>query len=291
LQQGDYEEPFGWWGWHWQPPQPLSVVQLLEARSFDAATLGLIWALMARRASVIVGAEPPMAGKTTTLTALLDFLPPGTTRLYMHGHYETFEFVNEAATEPRTCYLLANEMSDHLAIYFWGARIGRLFSLLPQGYAFGSTMHAETVEEVLDILSAPPLNVPPRLLPGLNLVINLVLLTQGGRYRRRCAAVHLVLPGEGPQGVNTYCLARWDAEADHLVHAWTEPATLDALARWTGMPPALLTAELAERTAYLRGLQEGEQTDIPTVRRRLAAFAQASSTATPEAEHKSDIVS
>ena len=37
-------------------------------------------------------------------------------------------------------------MSDHLAIYFWGARVGKLFSLLPQGYAFGSTMHAETVE-------------------------------------------------------------------------------------------------------------------------------------------------
>src|SRR5215203_1943318 len=72
----DYEEPFGWWGWHWQPPVPLSVIQLIEARSFDVKLMALLWSLLARRASIIVGAEPPMAGKTTTLTALIDFLPP-----------------------------------------------------------------------------------------------------------------------------------------------------------------------------------------------------------------------
>jgi|SRR5579859_6555308 len=269
----DYDEPFGWWGWHWQPPQPLSVVQLLDAHSFDVETLALIWALLARRASVIVGAEPPLAGKTTTLTALLDFLPPGTRRFYLHGHYETFDFAADPETQPQECYLLANEMSDHLAIYFWGARVGRLFSLLPAGYAFGSTMHAETVDEVLDILSAPPLSVPPRLLPGLNLVINLVLRPQGGRHLRRCSAVHLVLPGTGPHTVATHCLARWDEAADVLIHSYEEPAAAAALARWAGVAVAAFTAEHARRTAYLRQLQASAQREIPAVRRRLAAFA------------------
>jgi hypothetical protein len=273
LAQDDYDEPFGWWGWHWQPPQPLSVVQLLDAGSFDPETLGLIWALLARRASVIVGAEPPLAGKTTTLTALLDFLPPGTKRLYMHGHYETFDFVNEADTRPRQSYLLANEMSDHLAIYFWGARVGRLFSLLPDGFAFGSTMHAETVDEVLDILSAPPLSVPARLLPGLNLVVNLVLLSQGGRYMRRCSSVHLVLPGDGPRGVETVPLARWDRSADTLVHAYEEAPAKAALARWTGTDAAAFTSEHTRRAEHLRTLQKGAQHDIPGVRRSLATFA------------------
>jgi len=279
LSSADYEEPFGWWGWHWQPPQPLSVVELLDAHSFDAATLGLVWALLARRASLIVGAEPPLAGKTTTLTALLDFLPPGTQPYYLHGHYETFEFAAEPGTDPRTTYLLANEMSDHLAIYFWGARVGRLFSLLPDGYAFGSTMHAETVEEVLDILSAPPLRVPPRLLSGLNLVINLVLRPQGGGYRRRCAAVHLVLPGDGPQGVTTHPLAEWDASADMWRHPFAEPATLAALAGWAGLAPAVLRQELDARAGYLQALQAGPQHDIPAVQQRLAAFAARSDSA------------
>ena len=43
----DYDEPFGWWGWHWQPPVPLSVVQLIEARSFDAPLMALLWSLCA----------------------------------------------------------------------------------------------------------------------------------------------------------------------------------------------------------------------------------------------------
>ncbi|HUS15497.1 MAG TPA: hypothetical protein VM536_10840 [Chloroflexia bacterium] len=269
----DYDEPFGWWGWHWQPPQPLSVVELLDAHSFDAETLALIWALLARRASVIVGAEPPLAGKTTTLTALLDFLPTGTQTLYMRGHYENFSFAEDPAADPHTSYLLANEMSDHLAIYFWGARVGRLFSLLPLGYAFGSTMHAETVGEVLDILSAPPLNVPPRLLPGLNLVINLVLLSRGGRSLRRCAAVHLVLPGDGPQGVTTHTLARWDPEADTLAHLYAEPEAAAALTAWTQTDPASFAAEHQRRSDFLRVLQASGERSIPVVRRKLAAFA------------------
>jgi hypothetical protein len=272
MSTAEYEEPFGWWGWHWQPPQPLSVVQLLDAESFDAETLGLIWALLARRASVLVGAEPPLAGKTTTLTALLDFLPPDTDRLYLHGHYETFDFAREPDVDPQRVYLLANEMSDHLAIYFWGARVGRLFTLLPEGYAFGSTMHAETVEETLDILSAPPLNVPPRLLPHLNLVINLVLEPHGGPRARHCAAVHLLLPGGGPYGVSTHALARWDAGAGRLQHLFTEPPGLTALATWTGQDGARILDEVTRRASFLRSLQAADERDIPIVRRSLATF-------------------
>ena len=268
----DYDEPFGWWGWHWQPPQPLSVVELLDADSFDAETLALVWALLARRASVIVGAEPPLAGKTTTLTALLDFLPPTVRPTYLHGHYETFEFAADPATDPQQVYMLANEMSDHLAIYFWGARVGRLFSLLPQGYAFGSTIHAETVEEVLDILAAPPLNVPDRLMPGLNLVINLVLRRQGGRTIRRCSSVHLLLPGDAQHGVRPVPLTQWQSESDTQAHLYADPPAQAALAEWTGNDPAAFAAEHAARTAYLRALQAADERDIPVVRRRLAAF-------------------
>ncbi len=275
MTASDYEEPFGWWGWHWQPPQPLSVVQLLDARSFDTETLALVWALLARRASVIVGAEPPLAGKTTTLTALLDFLPADTQPTYLHGHYETFEFAADPATEPRRVYMLANEMSDHLAIYFWGARVGRLFSLLPAGYAFGSTIHAETVEDVLDILAAPPLNVPDRLMPGLNLVINLVLRPRGGRTIRRCSAVHLLLPGDEQHGVRAIPLTAWQPESDTQAHHYTQPAAQAALAQWTGLEPAAFAAEHAARTAYLRALQAADEREIAEVRQLLAAFTPA----------------
>src|SRR3989442_1093495 len=104
------DEPFGWWGWHWQPAVPLSIMQIMNARSVDTATVALLWAMLARRASVLVAAEPPMAGKTTTLTALLDLLPPDTKRVYLRGHYETFDFAREDGADPKHTYILSNEM-------------------------------------------------------------------------------------------------------------------------------------------------------------------------------------
>jgi hypothetical protein len=268
----DYDEPFGWWGWHWQPPVPLSVIQLIEARSFDVKLMALLWSLLARRASIIVGAEPPMAGKTTTLTALIDFLPPTTRKIYLRGHYENFEFANDTGLEPPRTYLLANEMSDHLAIYFWGARVGKLFSLLPQGYAFGSTMHAETVDDVLAVLQAPPLNVPDGLLGGLNLVVNLQLVEGFGRTSRRCTAVHLVQPGSGARGVDVTCLARWDRATDSVEHFHADQAAAAALSRWSGLSVEAFAADHARREAYLSRLITQGVRAIPAVRRALATF-------------------
>ena len=213
-----------------------------------------------------------MAGKTTTLTALTDLLPPHTRKLYLHGLYETFEFAADPAVQPAESYLLANEMSDHLAIYFWGARVGKLFTLLPQGYAFGSTMHAETVDDVLAVLQAPPLDVPDHLLGALTLVVNLQIIENSARGGRRCTAVHLVQPGSGPRGVDVTCLARWNRAGDRIEHLHQEPPAAAALARWTGADPALFEAEVARREAFLAGLiQQGTRT-VPAVRRALTAF-------------------
>jgi hypothetical protein len=272
MARDDYDEPFGWWGWHWQPPVPLSVIQLIEARSFDTGLMALLWALLARRASIIVGAEPPMAGKTTTLTALLDFLPPNTRKIYKRGLYENFEFTNDPTVEPQYAYLLANEMSDHLAIYFWGQRVAKLFSLLPQGYAFGSTMHAETVEDVLAVLQAPPLSVPDELLGRLNVVVNLQLVEGMGRTTRRCTAIHLIAPGTGPRSVDVTCLARWDRATDTVEHFHTDPAVAAALSRWSGLSPSALAADLAKREEHQTCLINENTRTIPAVRGALTRF-------------------
>ena len=43
----DNDEPFGWWGWHWQPAVPMSVMQIVEAGSADTALMSLLWAMLA----------------------------------------------------------------------------------------------------------------------------------------------------------------------------------------------------------------------------------------------------
>jgi hypothetical protein len=104
--------PEGWWGYHWAPPRPMSVVEIVGTGSIDARLMATLWAVMARRRGVMLSSEAPMAGKTTSLSALVDLLPDGTTGIFLRGWWEDFGWLDEIG--PEHGYLLINELSDHL---------------------------------------------------------------------------------------------------------------------------------------------------------------------------------
>src|SRR5215467_10066354 len=107
--------------WHYESGTQLSVAQLIALGSLDARTAALLWLLFEHHQSLIVSGptDPtPGVGKTTTLNALLGFLPNGSTLVYTTGMYEDFEFTGQVQAET-TC-VLANEVSNHLPIYMWG---------------------------------------------------------------------------------------------------------------------------------------------------------------------------
>jgi hypothetical protein len=251
------DEPFGWWGWHWQPAVPLSIMQIIHAGSTDTDMAAVLWAMLSRRASVLVAAEPPMAGKTTTLTALLDLMPAGSKRVYLRGHYETFDFAREEDADPKNTYVLANEMSDHLAVYLWGSRIYKTFELMDGGYAIGSTMHAETVDDVIAILNSEPLCVPPERIAKLTLVINLYVSGTYGSSVRRFNTVNMLVPGKGDAsdgllpGVQPMLLSSWDRRHDHFEHRFTRPDVQARLAEWAGIPIGEWQADVTRRKAHL----------------------------------------
>src|SRR5262249_1817241 len=152
------EHPPEWWGWPWRLPRPLTVTELIAAGSLDASLAALLWLALEHRVSLLVAAAPNGAGKTVTLSALLEFLPPDVRRVHLLGMAEDFPFVPMA--EPTRTYLLVNEISDHLPTYLWGRRARRAFELLDDGFAIGGTLHAEGIQDTVDFLRAPPLAVP-----------------------------------------------------------------------------------------------------------------------------------
>jgi hypothetical protein len=272
----EHEEPFGWWGWHWQPPVPLSIMQIIDAGSADTDLMSVVWAMLARRASVLVAAEPPMAGKTTTLTALLDLMPPDTRRIYLRGHYETFDFVDEPGADPSHTYVLANEMSDHLAVYLWGSRIYKMFELIEKGYAIGSTMHAETVDDVIAVLNSSPLKVPPRWIARLTLVINLYVSSAYNAAVRRFNTVHMLEPGTGDAsdgilpGVRPVLLCRWDEESDTFEHRFKQADVQANLAAWAGCASEEWAADVDRRKAHLDSMVAEGVRGIAATRSALA---------------------
>ena len=155
-----YEEPFAWWGPGWQVPTPRGIAELLRDETIDTWTAANLWAALARRRSLVVVAGESEVGKTTLLSALLDFLPPNTRRVYVRGCFESFAFLSDPAIDSSQTALLINEISPHLPVYLWGPAVGRVLGATQRGFTLLTTAHANSVHEFLGALTGSPLRIP-----------------------------------------------------------------------------------------------------------------------------------
>jgi hypothetical protein len=181
--------PEGWWGYHWSLPRPMSAVEIVASGSVDARLMATLWAVVARRRGVMLSSEAPQAGKTTTLSALVDFLPDDTTGVFLRGWAGDFSWTDEIPASRG--YLLINEMSDHLPIYVWGRAAAGALRLAGEGYGLGGTMHADSLDEALATLRGE-LRATDTDLAGLTLYLQYSAYhTPAGTYRRVEEAWHL----------------------------------------------------------------------------------------------------
>jgi hypothetical protein len=281
--------PDGWWGYHWSPPTPMSAVELIGTPAIDSRLMATLWAVVSRRRSVMLSSEAPQAGKTTTLSALVDFLPDDTTGIFVRGWWEEYDWLDEI--EPGTGYLLINEMSDHLPIYVWGRAARGALVLAGKGWGLGATMHADSLPEALDSLRAS-LGATDADLAGLTIYLQYAAyLTPTGMYRRVEEAWHLRLDTDGALAPVRLGAIEGDRSpsltgAQRLpsppmlpgdggrasrpfIH---DPAAYAVLATSLGMTPQTLEAELAQRSAFLEGLATRGVCDPPSVAVAVRAY-------------------
>jgi hypothetical protein len=137
----------------------------------------------------MLASEAPMAGKTTTLSTLVDFLPDGAVGVFLRGWHPDNEWAAEIG--PDRGYLLVNEMSDHLPIYVWGENARLALQLAARGYGLGATMHADSLDEAVDLLRSE-LGATDAELAALTIYLQYsAYRTPGGMYRRVEEAWHL----------------------------------------------------------------------------------------------------
>lgn len=253
--------------WHYESDRPLSVAQLVAAGSLDARSAALLWLLVERRRSIIVSGptDPtPGIGKTTTLNALLGFLPIGSTMVYTMGMFEDFSFVSEV--EPATTCVLANEVSDHLRIYMWGRQARTLLRLPHDGFAVATSCHADTIDDVMSMLRQD-LRLTAEDVRGLGVIVNIGLVGVRWPLRRRFLTIHFVRPaggGDEPHGVSLMRLATWDERSDTFT-----PATQEVMAELAGlleMTEEDLEAALQRRMERLTALSSGQGAGLRAMR-------------------------
>lgn len=232
----------------------MSMLELVEAGSLDLKLAAFLWLMMEKRASVIVAALPRLAGKTTYLTALLDFLPSSFQVVPTLGMAEDFSFLTQ--TDPRSTYILVNELSPHMPMYMWDEPAIKLFEALEQGYALGATIHAQKPQEILWQLADYSLQIPPRRLALLHLFLMLHVARQGARVIRRVESLAFV-PKVNPSAreIPVLTLARWNPEKHSLVYA-DSPEVLQAVAQRVAMTQEELQREWTRRQEALKQFWE-----------------------------------
>lgn len=260
---------------HRKPRQSLSIAQIAARQSVDAETVALIWLMLERGASLTVAGptEPkPGAGKTTSLHALLQFLPQDATVAYMTGMYETFAFTRLPGVDPATTYALCNEISDHIPTYMWG-RVARRFLRLPAaGYHVITSVHADTFEDVLH-LYRHELCLRCEDIRRLGITVNIGLIAQGKAELRRWLNTYFLWPEPHPiypEAILPLQLSRWKQSDDSFEHA--DEAVLAQLADWANLPIGEFHLSLQQRTDCLKELARGKGADTEGVREAVQQF-------------------
>lgn len=262
---GDYSHPFGWWGYHWTPPEPRSLPWLIKHELLDHVTAAFLSLAIEARTSLIVVSEPHEAGKTTLLTALLDFLPIGTHPVYLRGWYERFAFLEQFP--PNEAYILCNEISAHLPTYLWGRGVRRMFDAVAAGYSLATTMHATSAADALEQLTNYPLEVPEAHLTRLNLVVTIGVGYASNRLLRRITRIER-LHGDG-ETIRIDQLAEREPLRGEL--RFQVGRFVGALASWHGCTDDEAAAMLARRARDLEAWTARGLDAAPSLRPTLEA--------------------
>jgi hypothetical protein len=271
-------------------PPRRSIVELIATGELDAELAALAWILVDARLPLVVAGLQPGAGKTTLLEALLDFLPATTRRIDLAGVAEDFAWLPEAEAlgwtrreparpaaipvTPGGAYLVAAEISEHLPIYTFGLAARTLVRAASRGYGIATTVHADRLEEVHDVLRSAPIGLTDDELSylGLILVVRAARDIDGG-VRRRVVAAHYARPvGRDEHGhtqrLPPAVLATHSDPVDRFDHfAW---GVLPELAIRIGRKAGDLERDQAERAGLLEQLARDGVLDVEGVRKAIA---------------------
>ncbi len=260
----------------------MSAVELIGTPTIDSRLMATLWAVVSRRRSVMLSSEAPQAGKTTALSALVDFLPDDTTGIFVRGWAEDYDWLDEIPAG--TGYLLINEMSDHLPIYVWARAARGALMLAGKGWGMGATMHADSLPEALESLRGS-LGATDADLAGMTIYLQYsAYQTPAGIYRRVEEAWHLRLDEAGsldPVRLGAIAGDRSPSltgaqrlpappmlpdDGGRTIRPFEhDPAAYAALASSLGIGADAFEAELAARSAFLEALAVRGICDPPSV--------------------------
>ncbi|NLX99240.1 MAG: hypothetical protein GXY83_24145 [Rhodopirellula sp.] len=228
----------------------LSIVDLIQAGTLSVEMAAYAMRAMHQGASLLTGARPGGAGKTTLMAAILNFLPRDVPLVTVDGSYVISEGLKCSAADP-ACYLAHEIGSGDWYGYIWGRDVADFFSLIDGNRRVASCLHADTLHEVTDILCSAPLGVSRSALGRVSVVLFMHVARWPGGNRRRVATF-------------------WESDGQgehHLRFQW------DALTDTFRQVGELCQPEhLGRYVQFVRQLLKEGEVEAESVRRKVLAF-------------------
>jgi len=244
--------------------EPLTPIDLMERGTVPSGVLAYMWLAIEHKFSAIVVGETA-SGKTTTLNAILMFIPPESKvvsiedtreiKLYHEnwlaevtrtgigeGEIEMYDLL-KAALRQRPDYIVVGEVR--------GKEAQTLFQAMSTGHASYSTLHAGDINQMVYRLESEPLKVPRSMIQFLDIALVQTMWVKGKSRLRRTKEVNEIL-GIDPVDKNLLVnqFVKWDPKRDAHVETST-PKKIEKIAELIGASVQEVYEELMNRKRYL----------------------------------------
>ena len=140
-----------------------------------------------------------------------------------------------------------------------------LFQAMATGHAGLSTMHADSLEKVIDRLTTPPIQLPASLLETLDLIVFAKRLRYRNHNVRRTTEVHEInFYDSDDKYLDSSRVFKWDASLDTF-NIDEDSDLLGRLCRDEGITESKLKAEIVNRIKVLKWMKENDVKDYRQV--------------------------
>jgi flagellar protein FlaI len=244
--------------------EPLTPIDLIEKGTVPSGVLAYLWLAIEHKFSAIVVGETA-SGKTTTLNAIMMFIPPDAkvvsiedtreinlyhenwiaevTRTGMgEGEIDMYDLLR-AALRQRPDYIIVGEVR--------GREAQTLFQAMSTGHASYSTLHAGDINQMVYRLESEPLKVPRSMLQFLDIALVQTMWVRGNTRLRRTKEVNEIL-GIDPVDKNLLVnqFVKWDPKEDKHIEV-SMPKKLEKMADFLGVSVQEVYDEMLSRKRYL----------------------------------------
>jgi len=271
---------------------PLTISDLIAFNTLSSEMAAYLWYLIENRASVIV-AGGVAAGKTTMLNCLSMFIKPemkivsveDTHELNLphenwipsvvrlgFGHEDkkggsiTLFDLLKAAVRQRPDYIIVGEVR--------GEEAYTLFQAMATGHLGMSTLHAESVEAVMNRLQSEPMNIPKPLIAMIDVVMVITRTEMEGKPARRVITTTEVLElDQETKRIPTEEVFRWNPRENKFVFSGYS-SLLERHMKKLGVTKGKVKRELNRRKIVLEWMAHNgirRHTDVANVIREYYA--------------------